>query len=220
MGPVQGSLRSSAHVPLSQMMKPAWKRAFTVLGLTAAVATTLGAGYAVLNTEFNRLVPATVTVRSLAESADVNGDGIVDGTDLEIVARNLNTSPPGDPRADVDGNGRVGLPDLAFVALHFYPPPPTPVPTNTPPPPTVQSNIVNFTLETRSVIIGTRVTWVQQDSTTHSTTSGAPGNPSGVWNSPDLNKGGTFAHVFNTVGPFPYYCRFHSFMTGTITVTQ
>lgn len=75
MGPVQGSLRSSAHVPLSQMMKPAWKRAFTVLGLTAAVATALGAGYAVLNTEFNRLVPATVTVRSLAESADVNGDG-------------------------------------------------------------------------------------------------------------------------------------------------
>ena len=204
------------------MMKPAWKRAFTVLGLTAAVATALGAGYAVLNTEFNRQVPATVTVRSLAESADVNGDGIVDGTDLKIVARNLNTSPPGDPRADVDNNGRVDLLDLAFVAFHFNPPPPTPVPTDTPTPmpPTVQSNIVGFALETRSVILGTRVTWVQMDATTHSTTSGVPLNPDGIWDSPDLSQGGTFSHVFNTVGPFPYYCRFHSFMTGTITVTQ
>ena len=37
----------------------------------------------------------------------------------------------------------------------------------------------------------------------HSTTSGIPGHPSGVWDSGILNQGAMFTHTFNTVGSFP-----------------
>jgi len=43
----------------------------------------------------------------------------VNARDLLIITQNINTSPPSDPRADVDGNGAVDLKDLAFVAIHF-----------------------------------------------------------------------------------------------------
>lgn len=46
---------------------------------------------------------------------DLNGDGAVDGSDLTIVSDALGTSPPSDERADADGDGRVGVQDLAYV---------------------------------------------------------------------------------------------------------
>src|ERR1700682_6691720 len=55
----------------------------------------------------------------------------------------------------------------------------------------------------------------------HSSTSGTPGSPSGLWDSGILNQGATFSHTFNTAGSFPYYCTPHGAccgMTGTVTV--
>ena len=50
---------------------------------------------------------------------DLNGDRKVDSADLRIVMAAFGTSPPSDPRADVDGDKVVGLLDLIGVALRF-----------------------------------------------------------------------------------------------------
>ena len=57
----------------------------------------------------------------------------------------------------------------------------------------------------------------------HSSTSGTPGVPNGLWDSGILSQGATFTHTFNTVGSFPYYCTPHGQccgMTGMVTVTN
>ena len=69
---------------------------------------------------------------------------------------------------------------------------------------------------------GDTVQWTW-DASNHSTTSGSPGMPNGLWDSGILNQGATFSHTFNTAGTFPYYCRVHGQccgMTGTVTVTN
>jgi hypothetical protein len=65
-----------------------------------------------------------------------------------------------------------------------------------------------------------RWTW---SSTGHSSTSGTPGAPNGLWDSGILGQGAAFTHTFNTAGSFPYYCRPHGAccgMRGTVTVTN
>src|SRR5258707_212381 len=43
----------------------------------------------------------------------------------------------------------------------------------------------------------------------HSTTSGSPGMPNGIWDSGLRNQGATFTRTFNSTGTFPYYCTPH-----------
>src|SRR5262245_57139405 len=38
----------------------------------------------------------------------------------------------------------------------------------------------------------------------HSSTSGVPGAPNGIWDSGILMQGATFSHTFNSTGTFPY----------------
>jgi plastocyanin len=55
----------------------------------------------------------------------------------------------------------------------------------------------------------------------HSTTSGSPGMPNGIWDSGIRNQGATFTRTFNSVGTFPYYCTPHGGccnMVGTVRV--
>jgi plastocyanin len=65
-----------------------------------------------------------------------------------------------------------------------------------------------------------RWTW---SSSGHSSTSGTPGHPSGLWDSGILNQGAMFTHTFNAAGSFPYYCTVHGAccgMTGMVTVVN
>ena len=93
--------------------------------LAALVALAALASSAVLYASYEKRydLPITATVTLVhqydSDAADVNQDGVVNSKDLLIVTQNINTSPPGDPRADVDGNGAVDIEDLAFVAMHF-----------------------------------------------------------------------------------------------------
>src|SRR6476661_7445399 len=67
---------------------------------------------------------------------------------------------------------------------------------------------------------GDQVQWTW-GSSGHSTTSGSPELPSGIWNSGINNQGATFTHTFNTIGTFPYYCIPHGGccgMVGTVRV--
>jgi plastocyanin len=50
----------------------------------------------------------------------------------------------------------------------------------------------------------------------HSTTSGIPGAPDGIWDSGILNQGDTFTHTFNSTGDFPYFCTPHGGCCGMV----
>ena len=67
---------------------------------------------------------------------------------------------------------------------------------------------------------GDTVQWTWSSSG-HSSTSGTPGSPDGIWDSGVQNQGFTFTHTFNTPGSFPYYCTPHGQccgMTGIVNV--
>src|SRR5262249_7652683 len=69
---------------------------------------------------------------------------------------------------------------------------------------------------------GDTVQWTWA-ATFHSSTSGVPGAPNGIWDSGILNQGATFSHTFNSTGTFPYYCTPHGGccgMVGTVIVAS
>ena len=69
---------------------------------------------------------------------------------------------------------------------------------------------------------GDQVKWTW-GSSGHSTTSGSPGQPNGIWDSGIRNQGATFTHTFNSAGTFPYYCIPHGgccMMVGTVMVVR
>ena len=91
---------------------------------------------------------------------------------------------------------------------------------------TVTSTVGNggpvFTPSSVTIQPGDTVLWTWS-TTGHSSTSGNPGVPNGLWDSGILSQGATFTHTFNTVGSFPYYCRPHGVccgMIGMVTVTN
>jgi len=67
---------------------------------------------------------------------------------------------------------------------------------------------------------GDTIRWTNNDTRTHTSTSGTNGVPDGIWNSGDVTPGNTYERVFNAAGTYPYYCHYHFAMgmTGTITV--
>jgi plastocyanin len=80
--------------------------------------------------------------------------------------------------------------------------------------------IKNFAFDPPSltVTVGTTVTWTNQDTTSHTVTSGAPNQPDGVFRSSPLGQGKQFTFTFMKAGTFSYYCEIHPSMTATITV--
>jgi plastocyanin len=82
----------------------------------------------------------------------------------------------------------------------------------------------NLVFSPSSVTIhpGDQVRWTFSSSG-HSTTSGSPGQPNGIWDSGIRNQGATFTQTFNSAGTFPYYCTPHGGccnMVGTVTVVN
>lgn len=66
-------------------------------------------------TEINRKPFAIVRNKT----ADINGDGAVDITDLAIFAENWGKEGPSEPMADIDGNNIVDITDLAIFAENW-----------------------------------------------------------------------------------------------------
>ncbi|HEY3296900.1 MAG TPA: plastocyanin/azurin family copper-binding protein [bacterium] len=76
-----------------------------------------------------------------------------------------------------------------------------------------------FNPSSKTVSVGTMITWTNKDGIPHTVTSGAPGSPNGTFDSGNMAGGATFTHTFSQAGTFPYYCRIHGVaMTGSITV--
>jgi plastocyanin len=66
---------------------------------------------------------------------------------------------------------------------------------------------------TLTIPVGATVTWVNHDSDLHTVTS-----TQGVFASPGLDSGDTFAYRFTAPGTYPYFCALHPHMKGTIIV--
>jgi plastocyanin len=86
----------------------------------------------------------------------------------------------------------------------------------------VAANGLTFTPQNITINVGDTVEWVWVGSG-HSTTSGTPGNPDGLWDSGVQNAGFSFSQTFDTAGIFAYYCSPHGLccgMVGSVTVNQ
>ena len=77
-----------------------------------------------------------------------------------------------------------------------------------------------FNPPTRTVAVGTTVTWMNQDGFTHTVTYSSGAGP--AFDSGSISGGGNFSVTFNTAGTVQYYCKIHgapgSGMHGTIVV--
>ena len=81
---------------------------------------------------------------------------------------------------------------------------------------------LKFTPQNVSIHVGDTVQWTWAASG-HSSTSGIPGQPDGLWDSGVQNIGFVFNHTFPTAGTFNYFCMPHGAccgMVGTVTVTS
>ena len=78
--------------------------------------------------------------------------------------------------------------------------------------------IQNFSFKPAHITIkrGTRVRWINKDSTAHTATA----NNGRSFDSGRLGKGQSYTHTFKSVGKKPYHCEIHSHMKGTITVKR
>lgn|GEM_PF-4960862 len=86
----------------------------------------------------------------------------------------------------------------------------------------VAANGLTFTPQNVTINVGDTVEWVWVGSG-HSTTSGTPGNPDGIWDSGVHNAPFTFSFTFTTPGTFPYFCTPHGGccgMIGSVTVNE
>lgn len=72
---------------------------------------------------------------------------------------------------------------------------------------------LSFSPTALTVSIGTTVTWINNESVTHTVTS-----DSTLFDSGNMSKGNTFTYTFNKAGTFAYHCKFHPNMKGTVTV--
>lgn len=78
-----------------------------------------------------------------------------------------------------------------------------------------------FVPATLTIQTGDTVLWTNEESFTHTSTSGAnPPTSDGLWDSGPLSLSQIFSHTFSQAGTYPYFCSFHySFgMLGSITV--
>jgi plastocyanin len=81
---------------------------------------------------------------------------------------------------------------------------------------TVSIQNFSFNPSTLSVKVGTKVTWMNNDTVPHTVTSDS-GN---LLTSPTLAPGQSFSFTFTTPGSVSYHCSIHPMMKGTISVAN
>jgi plastocyanin len=80
----------------------------------------------------------------------------------------------------------------------------------------VTVNITGFKFQPASIQVaaGTKVTWVNDDSVSHTVTA-----DNGAFDTGQFPHGDSRSYTFNTKGVFTYHCSIHPSMTGSVTVT-
>ncbi len=80
--------------------------------------------------------------------------------------------------------------------------------------------IQNFAYGDATVRAGESLTWTNVDGVGHTVTEGSRGRGEGGFDSGYVAPGGSFELTFDEPGRFSYTCTLHSFMSGTVLVTQ
>ena len=82
------------------------------------------------------------------------------------------------------------------------------------------SQSLNFQPVNIVVVIGVNntVDWTNDDSAPHTVTSKNVPAGAASFNSGNMNSSAVFTHTFNVPGTYSYYCEYHSWMQGTVTV--
>ena len=87
----------------------------------------------------------------------------------------------------------------------------------------VPTNEEFFAPDDVQVTVGSMVTWKNDDTASHTVTSGTVQNntpaPDGRFDSGILNAGDSFSFVFDKAGEYPYYCTIHPWMTAKVTAS-
>lgn len=100
---------------------------------------------------------------------------------------------------------------------------PTLVPPPTPGVDRIRMSGAQFRPQTRTVKVGSTVTWVNNEppqGPSYDVTSGQPGAPTGLFSSGPIAPGGQFQFTFTTAGTYAYYSSTNpDTMTGEIIVT-
>jgi len=80
-----------------------------------------------------------------------------------------------------------------------------------------QLTIENYAFKAPSITVttGTTVVWKNLDDDPHTVTA-----VDGSFDSKGLAQGDTFSHLFSKPGTYPYYCKVHPMMRGTIIVKE
>jgi plastocyanin len=76
-------------------------------------------------------------------------------------------------------------------------------------------HITNYSFQPESITInkGESVTWVNDDSVTHTVTS-----DTNLFDSGSISADGNFTYTFSQSGTFRYHCSIHSSMKGEVVV--
>lgn len=77
---------------------------------------------------------------------------------------------------------------------------------------------VTFLPQQVTVTHGNSVLWKNQDSISHTVTSGVPGTIDNKFRSGPIGPGQTYTFQFNDAGSFPYFSELDAGMTGTVVV--
>lgn len=80
-------------------------------------------------------------------------------------------------------------------------------------------SITDFTFDPREITVevGGEVTWTNEDTAMHTATG--VDDPE-AFGTEDLGQDDADAITFDEAGAYEYYCDFHQYMTGTVTVTE
>lgn len=82
---------------------------------------------------------------------------------------------------------------------------------------------LTFTPSEITIAPGTKVRWVNEDQTAHTSTADGWSMETDdplAWNSFPMNPGDEFERTFDAVGVFDYFCMVHPYMTGAVTVEE
>jgi plastocyanin len=84
--------------------------------------------------------------------------------------------------------------------------------------PTRTVSIQNFSFKPANITIkrGTRVIWINKDTTQHTATA----NNARSFDSGPLGPGRRFSHTFKRAGKKAYHCEIHPSMKGSVTVKR
>jgi plastocyanin len=72
---------------------------------------------------------------------------------------------------------------------------------------------MTFGPSSKTVTVGTTITWTNMDSVGHNVVS-----TTNAFQSTTLGQGASYSFTFTTAGVYNYFCSIHPAMTGTITV--